>query len=300
MDTFFRDVNFYITIPESWHVFDRPTISNGSPHGTIKGFSVAHGGGNPQLTYQISGAENFSSELARLASDEAREMWVEEINGVSFHMWRRGDPNVNHLTIGALIENIPNAPADSTAMIRFSTAGNFNGFPPDELYAAIRSIEFAPPAEPLPAPEPKYIPDESWRSPTFRFEGERDPGVPFFVKTPDRSGMLVRQGIDTISGSIGTRGVSIMFEKGLIGSPEPVGEHVVPNSGVPARKFWKDIYFGQVTYFWHDVDFNGSLPTGGGSVGAYITRTGSPIRLYSNVNTPEELELVLAVIRTIR
>ncbi|MCI0837098.1 MAG: hypothetical protein J4N80_07810 [Chloroflexi bacterium] len=148
------------------------------------------------------------------------------------------------------------------------------------------------PATQLPIPIPHTIFDESWRAPVYYFETERVIDLPFSIKAPPRSTIRARLRYEKIIGTLTTRSTRIEFDTGPFGTflstPERELQH------------WQEEINGRTFEFWRTIDditlFSQVPDVLGAATGEHLSR----LDLRAEFNSPQELELILAIIRTIQ
>jgi hypothetical protein len=290
--------NFSIEMPSHWHAFDTPSFQQDELRGVIKGFGTAHPGGNPTLHYSVSGEIDIHEEFENHRKRDGFKTWEETTENAVFTLWRTNG------RIGGYSNGIPGSPDDQAIAVSFSTTGVLSDTDTVELYKAMTSIKYAPAAEPIASPEPIVIADGLWHTPVLhvesRFSTKQGEFPPFSIRTPDRSGMTARYGVDSVFGSIGTSGISLDFEVGLVSSSLSIGEHVLPESFAPERSHWREDPNGFPIYFWKENQDAESNSQGEFEVGAYVARPDGAVRIETVVSSTDELEIALAIIRTIR
>lgn len=292
------DRNFSIEMPSHWHAFDTPSFQQDELRGVIKGFGTAHPGGNPALHYSVSGDIDIHEELENHRKRDGFKTWEETTENAVFTLWRTNGK------IGGYSNGIPGSPVDQPAAVSFTTTGVLGDTDTIKLYNAMTSITYAPATTLVAPPEPLVIADGPWHTPVLHVESRISPKQgefpPFSIRTPDRSGMTARYGADSVFGSIGTSGISLDFEVGLVSSSLSIGEHVVPESFAPERSHWREDPNGFPIYFWKENQDAESNSQDEFEVGAYVARPAGAVRIETVVSSTDQLETALAIIRTIR
>lgn len=300
------EINIRLTMPSHWKPIDGPTYLVGPPYGVIDARPEAQ-----LIDYKIIDPQTAES-FTRIY-DRKSESQIIDADGFQFRYWQRPSDEGDSESPAIMFDSIPGAPHDVNFQLVME-ARDVNHEVAKAILEVAKSVQYSAGLPIFEIPTASAGPDIGWIKLDATSAATLD-DVMFSLLAPKGWSHHPVAGFDSIPGEFIGQDASIAYDYGQYGvvcSGDPF-QHVRTDNKWPELEFWEE-RINKTTFIFHrpvdnDRDDDGRPGTTGACAANLReselygpTNSNGPkqgLQIWSHVETREQQELVLAIIRTI-